>query len=285
MKRIVLWLVAIGLFSVTFTVGDRQIRIAPREGTTFELPENATWRVPSSPFRVGTYNIRRSKGLDDVRDIRRTAEVIRSESDIVGLQELSGSLFYGWHDQAHQLGHILGTGFLYAPTRWRWYQRYDGIGLLSRFPIKCWSIEGLPHRDVPKAYYRNLITTVVEIDGVEVTVLNTHLNRHETHTEQLEYIKGKFRAAATPAVLVGDLNNDLTDPVFQELLNDEDVKDPLGTILGDYWTLDWILVRGLDIVNAGVVEPGVSDHPYVWADLSVPKPGVMTRQSSCPVNL
>ena len=111
-------------------------------------------------------------------------------------------------------------------------------------------MEGLPHRDVAKAYFRNLITATIEIDNTDVNVLITHLNRHETHDEQLNFVKERFRATPTPAVLMGDLNNDHTDPLLQDLLRDDDVVDPLGITLGDYWTLDWILVRGLQGIDA-----------------------------------
>jgi endonuclease/exonuclease/phosphatase (EEP) superfamily protein YafD len=34
--------------------------------------------------------------------------------------------------------------------------------------------------------------------------------------------------------------------------------------------IDWILVEGLAVVDAGAVETDASDHPLIWAELAGP---------------
>ncbi len=74
-----------------------------------------------------------------------------------------------------------------------------------------------------------------------------------------------------PAVMVGDLNTRRDDPAMKTALATPGVVDPVGEVLSpeESDTIDWILVRGLRGVDAGIRDSGASDHPLIWAELEV----------------
>jgi endonuclease/exonuclease/phosphatase (EEP) superfamily protein YafD len=82
---------------------------------------------------------------------------------------------------------------------------------------------------------------------------------------------GLFLALDEPAVLVGDLNTGRGDPAIQAVLAAPGVVDPVGgeRLPDQSERIDWILVRGLRGVDAGIRDSGASDHPLIWAELEV----------------
>jgi hypothetical protein len=58
-------------------------------------------------------------------------------------------------------------------------------------------------------------------------------------------------------------------PALQELLALPDVESAIQQTDG-YDYIDWIIVRGLDIVDSKVAAPHASDHPTLYAELAWP---------------
>ncbi|TVT34734.1 metal-dependent hydrolase, partial [Amycolatopsis rhizosphaerae] len=100
--------------------------------------------VREVPLTVATYNIHAGAGEDDVFDLDRTAEAIRSlHADVVGLQEVD--VHWGarsdFTDEARELANRLGMRVFFAPI----YdldpaaagapRRRFGVAVLSRYPV------------------------------------------------------------------------------------------------------------------------------------------------------
>jgi len=221
-----------------------------------------------STIRVGSFNIHGGKGRDGRRDIRRIAKCLQG-LDFVGLNEVCGSRLGQPQDQAELLGRELGMGWLFAPTVRVWHWRESGNGLLSRRPVTFWQRIPLPQRHDHS--HRNVVLVGLECErGRAVRILITHINRRDPERSlQLRTVINLFTSLEAPAVLLGDLNTGADDPQLRELLEMPGVSDSVGQVLGEQAQnrIDWIITRGLDCVDAGMLDEGASDHPLVWAEL------------------
>lgn len=226
------------------------------------------WRTaPPASFIVGTYNVCSGKGTDGVRDILRAASVVK-QGDIVALQELRAATHFRTPSQAEQLGSANDMGWLFAPTRTRWFRDYRGNALLTRFPVTDWYREPLP--DVSGHSFRNLTSAVLRVGDRDLWVLFTHLHPRLGTQRQLATVIRRFRDHA-PAILVGDLNTARDNEQLAALLSEQGVTDALATGLGtqDHSDrIDWIITKGLVISAGGMTEKGTSDHPYYWVEVS-----------------
>jgi endonuclease/exonuclease/phosphatase family metal-dependent hydrolase len=245
----------------------RRTPVGPRRGAGISWPDDSR-PVSKTRFRIATYNIRRGKGTDGVRDLNRTANVLR-DADLVGLNEIGGPPLWGQADQAEQLGRTLKIGWLFAPNQCRWHRYYFGNGLLSRLEVGRWTSEPLVHdRATPKSY-RNRLMAEIMADSQPVTFMVTHLDRGPIRPVQLQSVLGEF-VAHTPAVLVGDFNTTADDPVLGALFADTNNVDAIGQALGasdDKNRIDWIITRGMKVLSGGTEPPGISDHPCYWVDV------------------
>lgn len=224
-------------------------------------------------FTLATYNIRRSKGNDDVRDIARAGGVLeRAGADIVGLNELSGTLFYGLTNQAEQLAQLLDLGHLFAPTERQFYQDNFGNGLLSRFAVARWQVLPLYDGRAQSNSLRNMIIAQVPFGARTLHVLITHLDRGDIRTEQLRQVIEAYQALPAPAVLLGDLNTDASEPQLRDLLRDPQHIDAIDEMLriegiaDSDGRIDWLIAKGLSVEGGGFEPPGISDHPGFWVE-------------------
>ncbi|MBN1361964.1 MAG: endonuclease/exonuclease/phosphatase family protein [Sedimentisphaerales bacterium] len=248
---------------------NRRTPVEPQSGTGVHRPEGSK-PVVQARFRVATYNIHRGKGTDGVRDLDRTADVLR-EADLVGLNEVGGPAFPGGSDQARQLGEALKIGWLFAPNQRRWYMYHFGNGLLSRPAVGPWTSEPLVYHEDRSRSHRNLLTASIAAGPQPVTVMVTHLDRGEIRPDQLSDVLVEFREHE-PAILMGDFNTDATDPLLIELFADSNNVDAIGAALGDAdqpGRIDWIITRGMTVLSGGMEPVGVSDHPCYWVDVQV----------------
>jgi endonuclease/exonuclease/phosphatase family metal-dependent hydrolase len=225
-----------------------------------------------SQFTVATYNIRRSKGLDGVRDLSRTVGVLRAaKADIIGLNELSGTLFYGLDNQAAQIGSSLESGWLFAPTYRLLLQDYFGNGLVSRWPVEWWQIHPLVADEIEEQSFRNLIVAKIRMGSANVHILVTHLDRSGVRPQQLKQVLDTFNALPMPAILVGDLNTLESEALLGDYIARNDVTDAIVTATGNTdGKIDWIISRGLTVLGGGMEEAGVSDHPAYWVTFQTP---------------
>ncbi|MCU0913337.1 MAG: endonuclease/exonuclease/phosphatase family protein [Planctomycetes bacterium] len=253
----------------------RRTPVALRQGTALSWPQGAG-AVTKARFRIATYNIHRGKGTDGIRDLGRTAGVLQ-DADLIGLNEVAGSAFWGWANQAEQLGRALGLGWQFAPNQRRWHRDYFGNGLLSRFDVGRWTSVPLVYDRAGSHSPRNLFTAEVLAGPASTTFLVTHLDRGAIRPAQLKAVLGEF-VKHTPAALVGDFNTSATDPLLVAFFADANNVDAIGRVLGrsdDPDRIDWIITRGLTVLTGGKEPVGVSDHPYYWVDVAIEKTGMM----------
>jgi len=250
-------LVAIGLG--VWSGADRT-QAPPASGATLSRPGTPSTRPT---LTVGTYNIRGGRGMDDRADLTRTALVMKN-IDVVGLNEIHGGR---GPDNTTTLGQLLDRPSLFAPTERRWWADSFGNGLLCALPVEGWL--RIPLISTRGAGYRCVLLTRVKWNDKIVTVLLTHIDRRVDREKQLDAVFSLFESTAPPAVLMGDLNTPREDPRLQKLIASGATdalrdtlkdKDPVGRI-------EWILTRGLRVRDAGLIDHGASDHPFVWAEL------------------
>lgn len=250
----------------------------PSTGNTIEnnsqsiVPLEVKNNRQPSRLRLGTFNIHGCKGSDGRRDVNRVANCLKG-LDFVALNEVSGPDFFEKQDQAELLGRRLDMAWLFAPSVRQWYCLESGNALLTKKPVVYWHRIPLIRR--VDYSYRNAVQVDLQMAGNSgsgvVHVLLTHVNRrYDSEREaQLKEVISMFLALPEPAVLLGDLNSNAKDSQIRHLMSLPGVIDAVGHVLGpkDSERIDWIFLRGLRSVDAGIVDNGSSDHPLIWAEV------------------
>jgi len=252
-----------------------------QQGISIFAPENGFQENKKKQLIIGTYNIQTGKDVHGNRNINRSARIIQN-ADIVGIQEVYAKSWLGRASQAQQLAEYsadakMNFGWLFAATRLRWMREHRGNAMLSRLPVKRWTVEMLP--DQTGKQFRNLITAIIEFDGQEVAILITHLHTKRGQAKQLEIVLEKSKQYDR-AILLGDFNTNSSNPLLVEFLNDSSFIDAISIAnklhglvpqASEDSRIDWILTKGFH-VRSGSSEPiGISDHPYFEVTLSLAK--------------
>jgi len=235
-------------------------------------PPSVDWHEPAESFCIGTYNIQSGKDANGKRDISRAAHVIK-DCDIVGIQEVYAKSWLGHllekGSQAQCLAEANNMGWLFAATRRRWFREHRGNALLSRITVGPWTVKMLP--DNTGKQYRNLVTTSIDLDGIEVTILITHLHTKKGRQQQLESVINAFHSYEH-AILLGDLNTRTDNALILELLGHSNVDDALRTSFPEHdhqQRIDWIITKNLKTSAANYEPIGVSDHPFYSVNISL----------------
>ncbi len=239
------------------------------------------------PLRVMSFNIAAGSG-----DLDAIAEVIRSSAaDVVALQEVDvrWSARSQFVDQAARLGELLAMQVRFAPI----YSmassdpsqppREFGVALLSRYPIEAFTNRQLSRLSTQQADsvatpMPGLLDATVNVQGVRMRVLNTHLDYRAdpaVRAQQVAEVLAAIADASVPLVLMGDLN---ASPDAPELA-------PLFSRLHDAWRaasdsgftypaitpgkrIDYILTSSeVRVISASVIDTRASDHRPVIAEL------------------
>lgn len=214
--------------------------------------------------KIMTYNVRNSKGMDNVMDCRRAAAVIRSqEPDLVAVQELdSMTTRSGGKYVLGQIADYAGMHAEYFPAIEFDGGKY-GIGILSK--EKPLAVKGypLPGREEKRALL------VAEFEDYFFAC--THLSlTEEDRMKSIEIIGKIAEGCSKPFYLAGDLNDVPGSPylvALQEnfrILNNSKAQTfpaPLPDRTLDYIAVWKATAPKLDVVSSDVVEePLASDH-------------------------
>lgn len=226
----------------------------------------------SNTLRVATFNIQTGKDLDGRRDIRRAANAL-ADIDMAGVQEVYAA---GWLNKLgiglSQTQALAGTGkfnHLFAATRYRWFREQRGNAVLSRLPIKQWQVQMLP--DQSRKSPRNMTIVEFEWQQTDIVLINTHLHTGRGREQQLETVLAEFNKHPR-AILTGDFNTTKSDAILDNALRDISIVDAIKHAglneEGDN-RIDWILTRGLDVIEGKELAKGISDHPYFEVTLKL----------------
>lgn len=163
-------------------------------------------------LKVMTYNIRHARGIDNVVDLQRIVDVVKSEDpDILILNEVDqGNPRSAGVLQASEIALATGMEFFFGPTE---DKNYYGNAVLSKFKIlRSWD-EILPQPRWLSAVKRGAAMAVVDVDGVEVLVVGTHLGLAGIKEVEVELgrIYEIFLQEGLPTIVAGDFNVEYFD--------------------------------------------------------------------------
>jgi endonuclease/exonuclease/phosphatase family metal-dependent hydrolase len=207
--------------------------------------------------------------------------------DVLLLQEVRCD---GLGDQADEVGEALGYGERVSIEGHRTDDGREGIAIVSRVPLLDYEDELLPTSEPA----RRILLARVEVDGEPVSIACGHTVAVPEDV-RAEQVRALLRRTEDPLVLGADLNDvpGVVGPLIEAaglqdaLGRDEVVTWPMCTqTFGEAWRsqigraphfsleqrrLDYLLTRGMEVVDAGVEplrgEDGTyaSDHALVWA--------------------
>lgn len=168
--------------------------------------------------RLITYNVHRCVGVDRRLDVARVAGVIAEhEPDIVCLQELDvGRARTGGVDQAQEIADRLAMNLRFHPAM-RVESELYGDAILTHRPERLVRAAALPTlRGVPGLEPRGALWSAIDIDGVTLNVINTHLGLvpGEQRLQALALAGPEWLGGCQgPTIVAGDFNaTSLTRP-------------------------------------------------------------------------
>jgi endonuclease/exonuclease/phosphatase family metal-dependent hydrolase len=247
---------------------------------------------PTVSFRVMTYNVHRCRGLDGAWSPERIAAVIAStHPDIVALQELDvGRARSGHIDQAETIARDLGMDVQFFPAL-RVMDELYGDAILSRWPAQTVRAAALPALRIPGLEPRGALWAQIQVDGVRVQVINTHLSLFgRERLLQIKALTGpewlRHPQCRGPVLVMGDMNATPRSKTYRQLsgyladaflINRKRQRRDGATFPTRYPTLrlDYIFSDpSVQILDVRTVRTPLaflaSDHLAVVADVQVP---------------
>ncbi|WP_426039268.1 endonuclease/exonuclease/phosphatase family protein [Brevundimonas sp. DC300-4] len=187
-------------------------------------------------MRLVTYNVHRCVGVDKRLDVERIVGVIAElEPDIVCLQELDvGRARTGGVDQARAIADRLSMAVRFHAAMRVEAEEY-GDAILTGHPETLMHVGALPTvRGVPGLEPRGALWVRVNIEGVDINVLTTHLGLVPREQRlQAAALVGKdwlgHPDCKGPTLLAGDFNaTSITRPYQTLARNHADCQRQLG---------------------------------------------------------
>lgn len=236
------------------------------------------WPCPSTgletgELRVGTYNVHYGYNTTWQLNLEEMARTIEdSGANVVMLQEVDTCRITSYGvDDALWLARRLGMRAIYQPT----LEGLSGIALLSRFPVLV-ADGALLESELEQTgiVHGRLWVGTQEIDAYGVWLGLAPDERDRQLADALEFIDG-----ATPALFGGDLNATPDSPVYARLVEvgfvDAFVElgvDPVPTspAIEPEYRVDYVWGRGLEPVDAAVLDSLASDHLMVVTEWRMP---------------
>lgn len=222
-------------------------------------------------LRIMTYNVRNARGMDNVTDYQRIADVIvKARPMVVALQELDSVT--NRSNQADVLREIAERTLMhsvYAPAIDFDGGKY-GVGILSREkPLKSYHIP-LPGKEEKR------VLLIAEFE--KFLFACTHLSLTEAdRMASLAIIRAEAAKAGKPFFLAGDLNARPDSPFIEELQKDfkliSDPKKPTFPAGEPHGCIDYIAVDNAHfsrisvLGNSVIDEPVASDHRPVLVSI------------------
>lgn len=243
-------------------------------------------------IKVMEYNIHHAEGMDDILNLNRIGDVIKSSgADIIGLQEVDNhfSARSNFEDQAKWLADYLGMHYQFAanlddePLNQGEPRRQYGTVILSKYPILSSENHLLDNTHYPSEQ-RGLAKTVIDVKGNPINFFNTHLDnkKAEQRDIQVDEILAIVNQSKGTNILVGDFNATPDSPEIVKMSAQyHDTFADLG--LNDAYTsyyysdkpnrrIDYIYTSDDVKIKAGkVINTIAADHLPITAKLVINK--------------
>ncbi len=230
----------------------------------------------SAELTVATYNIKACTGGDQLEAVAKV--ITESGADIVALQEVDS--------YAKRSGKIEQIAELSKRTLpyYHFFKAMDfqggayGLGILSRYPLEnCQTTELKIEKDMEP---RILASATVTVQGIPLTIRNTHLSFEDKETRllQAKSINDMIDASANE-ILMGDFNPDGFDnfAAFTNLTPLVTAENPLQTYRGEdeaFTSLDNILVtsaiaESVSSETLTMLDADASDHNLLLVKITI----------------
>lgn len=255
---------------------------AVQDGQTLEpVPEPVCEEVQvETEITVLSYNIKSARiggGIGAYLGV-----IANSGADVVLLQEVDK--FRHTSNQVDQAGWL-------ADNLGGWYDAFGanvdyggglyGTAIISRYPILSSGNTHLPNG--PGGQQRGLLHAVIDVDGVEVSLYNTHLQNKIDHLKvaQARAIAPIIAADDRPRILGGDFNSMVGDTPLRTIIGGAGMTDTWGAVgVGSGLThpssnprgrIDLLLHggEGITAVTSDVLPATNSDHRAVRATYAI----------------
>lgn len=234
------------------------------------------------PVKLVSYNIQIGRGMDQVYDLNRTAEVLcKTGAETIVLNEVDvGTDRSNGVDQANFLAEKLKLNYVFG----RASDRPGGI--YGNAVLSVYEIEQLDLIDLPANRTESRSALVVKIHAPRpYYIIATHLSYEQNPAIEKVRLQSidlladyLLRKSFSPVVLCGDLNSDFNSPVIQKIQDRgfRIANDLSGRMLSHpaekpRVLLDYFCVYPADaakVVGCKVLdEPLASDHRPVQAEL------------------
>jgi endonuclease/exonuclease/phosphatase family metal-dependent hydrolase len=247
----------------------------------------------SEQIRVMTYNVHSCIGVDGKLSPERIARVIASVNpDVVALQELdAGRARSAGEDQAERIAD-------YLKMKYHFYSHINieeeqyGDAILTHLPMRIIKTEPLPgHLLGYTLEPRGALWVAVDLHGLEVNVVNTHLGlTSRERMAQVEVLLGDGWLgrlnAEQPVILCGDFNCGPSSKAYRMLCSrfldvQTELKEhrPAGTFFSrmPIFRIDHVFIQpGIRVTGISVpcseLAQVASDHLPLVAELTIPCP-------------
>jgi len=264
-RRLTAFAAVVVIIGSALLFADRAVSTGPAEGT--EFIGTPTTQPKGRYLCIGTFNIDGGEGLDGKVDLDRTAKCLQ-HLNFIGMNEVHGFLWGYPPNQAIPLSQKLQLPFLFVPAEKRLGHETFGNAVFSDLHILHWQRIVLPSK--PFKALRNYLLTDADWHGHVVHIITTHTDFKAGGAEQFAIVRDVFLHQPLPAILMGDLNTPLSNPLIAKLQKTPGVEEAIGKILEPIpHRVDWIFLRGLTTVDAGQVDIKASDHPAYWAEVAL----------------
>ena len=244
----------------------------------------AVWAESESQtvLRVMCYNIRHGRGMDDVVDLTRTANVIKAwNPDLVAVQEVDqNTQRTNRTDQPKILAEKLGMHYVFGKAIYFQGGGY-GLTILSRFPILEHQMVLLPQEGERERRGLQIAKIgIPDASGKIIRLANTHLGLTQTEREaQVDRIIALLSDGDEPVILTGDINARPDNAVIVRLLTTwKDATDPASeknvtpNVQSRFGRIDYIFFRAKDpftVMESGAINDTLtSDHMPIFSVLA-----------------
>lgn len=226
-------------------------------------------------LRIMSYNIRNCKGLDNIYDIQRTADVIRnSDADIIAIQEVDSVTSRSKGVDIADTLAILCKMHAYYSTAIEYDGGKYGVAILSRKKAIATYRAALPGREEKR--------TILIAEYPKLTFACTHLSlNEEDRMASLEIIDSIAKECKKPFIIAGDLNDNPQSPFIKELSRNWKIiapnEEPTFPADEPNVTIDYIAAikeceRDIESVDSKVIEePTASDHRPIATTIIIKK--------------